>query len=107
MFPSSRHVKRRPLDRVTLAQLQQIKVWREDHRVSHPQERRLWEAVLTLWMMGWMGWLPAWGCDAPWAYPLCLLGILSPSLYVYCRLNAHVAGQLRCDWLHLLDPSEP
>ena len=107
MFPSSRPVKRRPWDRVTLAQLQQIKVWREAHQASHPLERRLWEAVLTLWMMGWMGWLPAWGCGASWAYPLCLLGILAPGIYVYWRINAHAAGQLRCDWLHLLDPPGP
>ncbi|MBC7444993.1 MAG: hypothetical protein H7273_05910 [Polaromonas sp.] len=88
---------------MTLAQFQRIRHWREARQASHPLERRLWEAVLTLWMMGWVGWLPAFEADAPWAYPLCLLGILLPRVYVYWRVRAHQARRLRCDWLDLLD----
>ncbi|MDB5743183.1 MAG: hypothetical protein JWR68_1498 [Polaromonas sp.] len=94
--------RRRLWDRVTLAQLQRIKRWREAQHGAHPLERQTWEAVLTLWMMGWVGWIPAFEFDMPWVYPLCLLGVLAPRLYVYWRLRSHEAGRLRCDWLHLL-----
>ena len=107
MFLPSRPLKRRPWDRVTLAQFQRIRHWREACCSSHSLECWLWEAVLTLWMMGWVGWLPAFEADASWAYPLCLLGIFSPRFYVYWRVRAHQAGQLRCDWLDLLDWSGP
>ena len=93
--------KRFPL--ITLAQLQRLKHWREARQASHPLERRMWEAVLTLWMMGWVGWLPAFEAEAYWAFPLCLLGMLSPQLYVGWRRKAHASQRLRCDWLGLLD----
>jgi hypothetical protein len=38
----------------------------------------MWEAVLTLWMMGWVGWIPALEAEAYWAFPLCLLGVCTP-----------------------------
>jgi len=96
-------LKRKPWDRVTLAQFQRIKQWRETRHASNPLERRMWEAVMTLWMTGWVGWIPAFGAEAYWAFPLCLLGIFSPRLYVYLRVRAHASQRLRCDWLHLLD----
>jgi hypothetical protein len=96
--PSRTH----PWDHLGLTQLQRIKRWQVDHQGAHPVEYQAWEAVLTLWVMGWMGWLPAFELEAPWAYPLCLLGILTPKLYVYWRARAHAAGRLRCDWLDLL-----
>ena len=65
-------------------------------------EHRVWEAVMTLWVMAWMGWLPAYTFDAAWAYPLCLLGVLAPRLYIALRTRAHHSGRLRCDWLKLL-----
>lgn len=103
MLDPSHSFKRRPWDPITLAQMQRIKRWREAHHASHPMERRTWEAVLTLWMMGWIGWLPAFEVEAWWAFPLCLLGILAPSLYVYFRTQAHASQRLRCDWLDVLD----
>ena len=103
MSQPSHSLKRKPWDRITLAQMQRIKQWREARHASHPLERRLWEAVLTLWMMGWVGWLPAYEAEAWWGFPLCLLGIFSPRLYVYLRAQAHASESLRCDWLHLLD----
>jgi hypothetical protein len=103
MSQPSQPLKPRPWGRVTLAQLQRIKQWREARHASHPQERRMWETVLTLWLMGWVGWLPAFEAEAYWAFPLCMLGIFSPALYVHWRRKAHAARRLRCDWLHLLD----
>jgi hypothetical protein len=87
---------------ITLAQLQRVKDWREAHRAAHPAECQIWELVLTVWLMGWAGCLPAWTFEAVWAYPLCVLGILAPRLYVYARARAHAAGRLRCDWLDLV-----
>lgn len=96
--PSRHH----PWHRITLAQLQRLKNWRVTQRKAHPVECEVWEGVLTLWVMGWMGWLPAFAFEAPWAYPLCLLGMLTPRLYVYWRTRAHEAQRLRCDWLDLV-----
>lgn len=87
---------------ITLAQLQRVKDWRETQRAAHPLECQLWEIVLTAWVMGWMGWLPAFTFEAAWAYPLCVLGTVAPRLYVYVRARAHIARRLRCDWLDLV-----
>lgn len=87
---------------VTLAQMERLKNWHIAQRGKHPAEREIWEAVLTLWIMGWMGWFPAYAFEAPWAYPLCLLGVFAPRLYVGWRARAHEAQRLRCDWLDLV-----
>ncbi|MDB5890570.1 MAG: hypothetical protein JWP47_1401 [Polaromonas sp.] len=89
----------RPL---TLHQLQKMKQWNAANHLAHPFECRLWDAVLTAWMMGWMGWLPSWVFSAGWAYPLCLAAVLLPQVYVYLRAHAHLADVLRCDWLEEL-----
>ncbi len=84
---------------MTLNELQRIKQWHVDHRVEHPLEYHLWDLVLTLWLMGWVGWLPACVFGEAWAAPLCFAGTLLPSLYVAWRTRAHRLHQLRCDWL--------
>jgi uncharacterized membrane protein len=88
--------------RLTLAALEHIKQWQVAHKYSQPLEYQLWDAVLTLWLMGWVGWLPAIALEVPLACPLCLLGMGAPRLYVGWRVRAHEAGRLRCDWLHLV-----
>ena len=100
--PSSTSVRSLYWHHITLAQLQRVKDWREAQRGAHPLECQIWEMVLTAWVMGWMGWLPAFTFEATWAYPLCVLGILAPRLYVYARARAHLARRLRCDWLELV-----
>ena len=95
----NRHQTHHPSHPLTLAQLQRIKQWHVAHKAEHPLEYQLWDAVLTLWVMGWVGWVPAFAFGAPWAYPLCLLAIWSPRLYVGWRIRAHEARRLRCDWL--------
>ncbi len=87
---------------ISLAQFQRLKNWRVAQHSVHPVECHMWEWVLTLWMMGWIGWLPAYAFEAPWAYPLCLLGICLPVLYVRVRARAHATQRLRCDWLDVL-----
>lgn len=84
---------------MTLAELQRIKQWHVENRAGHPLEYQLWDAMLTLWLMGWVGWLPAYAFDQLWSLPLCALGMFAPSLYVSCRSRAHRARKLRCDWL--------
>jgi len=96
--PSRQH----PWRPITLAQLQRIKNWRAAQCKAHPVECEVWEGVLTLWVMGWVGWLPAFAFELPWAYPLCLLGMLMPQAYVRWRARAHDTQRLRCDWLDLL-----
>ena len=85
--------------RLTLKDLQRIKKWHVAHRTDHPLEYQVWDAMLTLWVMGWVGWLPAYAFDVPLAYPLCAAGVWLPQLYVAWRAREHRAGRLRCDWL--------
>jgi hypothetical protein len=87
---------RRP---VTLAQLQRIKQWQVAHKAAQPLEYQAWDAILTLWVMGWVAWVPALVLGVPWALPLCLMGVAAPRLYLGWRRRAHEAGRLRCDWL--------
>jgi len=84
---------------MNLDELQRIKQWHVDHRGSHPVEYHLWDAVLTVWLMGWVGWLPAVAFEQLWTLPLCLLAASAPTLYVHWRLKAHRLQRLRCDWL--------
>lgn len=96
---SSWHFLRRP---ITIKQMERLKNWHRAQRGKHPAEHHVWEAVLTLWMMGWIGWLPACIFEDYWTYPLCVLGILTPQCYVYLRERAHQTLRLRCDWLDLV-----
>jgi len=84
---------------VTLDELQRIKQWHVSHRLEHPLEYQLWDAMLTLWVMGWVGWLPAYAFEKFWTLPLCVLAIAAPGLYASWRLKAHRANKVRCDWL--------
>lgn len=84
---------------MTLDELQRIKQWHVDHRSDHPVEYHLWDAMLTLWLMGWVGWLPAFAFEAMWAAPLCMTAMFAPTLYVTWRCRAHRAQRLRCDWI--------
>lgn len=88
-----------PPPRVTLAELQRIKQWHVDHREERPLEYHLFDGVLTLWLMGWLGWLPSAVLQVVWAVPLCMAGMVLPHLYVRWRARAHAAQRLRCDWL--------
>jgi hypothetical protein len=84
---------------MNLEELQSIKKWHVRHRDDHPVEYHLWDALLTLWLMGWVGWIPAFVFEAVWAAPLCIVAMAAPGLYVTWRRNAHRANKLRCDWV--------
>ena len=87
---------------LTLAQLQQIKLWHVAHERENTVEYQVWQLVLAAWLMGWVGWVPAFIFDAVWADPLCILGMLLPQAYVYARARLQLAGLLHCDWLRAL-----
>jgi hypothetical protein len=87
---------------MTLNQLSMIKRWHQTHHRDHGLEYQLWDAMLTCWVLGWMG-LPAAVLLAPQAgLPVCLLLYLAPTLYVSLRGRLHRRGVLRCDWLSAL-----
>lgn len=87
---------------MTLRQMSLLKRWHVEHRERAPLEYHAWDAVLTLWLIGWMGVPPAlllaWG----WALPVCALLFFAPRLYVRARRRLHERGALRCDWLPAL-----
>ena len=88
---------------ISLAELQRIKKWHVAHKAEHPLEYQLWEAVLTLWVVGWVGWLPAFAFDAWWALPLCAVAMAAPGLYIGRRAKAHALQRVRCEWLERTD----
>ena len=78
-----------------LEALQRIKQWHVSHQREHPVEYHAWDAMLTLWLMGWVGWIPAFlrRCG----HPLLALAMAAPTLYVAWRVKAHPAPALRLD----------
>jgi Flp pilus assembly protein TadB len=84
---------------VSLNELQRIKKWHVANKAGHRVEYELLDLVLTLWLMGWVGWIPSLVLHTVWALPLCVLAMGLPTAYVRMRTNAHNARQLRCDWL--------
>lgn len=84
---------------VSLDELQRIKKWLVAHKADHPIELALLDLVLTLWLMGWVGWIPSLMLHEAWALPFCGLAMVLPTGYVGMRSRAHHAHQLRCDWL--------
>jgi hypothetical protein len=84
---------------VTLDDLQRIKRWHLAHRHTHPIESSIWDAMLTFWVAGWVGWFPTYVFGTVWDVPLLVFAIAAPSLYVAWRMKAHRTGRLRCDWV--------
>ena len=84
-----------------LEQYADVRAWHLGHR-EHAIEFLVWNGVMTLWMLGWVG-LPASAllhhrAAALTACALCLL----PALYVRLRRRLHRLGWLRCDWIGAL-----
>ena len=91
-------MKQTLIQSIPLTDLHAIKKWHVAHKSEHPLEYELWDAVLTVWLMGWIGWLPVYVLEAWWAIPLCAAGMVTPRLYVTWRQQAHAQCRLRCDW---------
>ena len=47
---------------MTLNQLRDLKRWHVSHRRDHPLEYQVFDVVLTLWLLGWVGAVPTAGC---------------------------------------------
>jgi hypothetical protein len=87
---------------MTLSQFHALKLWHTHHSREHPMEKNTWDAVLTLWMIGWVGGLVSLVLGVPWAELLCLGLLFLPGSYVAWRTRLHKAGRLRCDWITAL-----
>jgi hypothetical protein len=83
---------------MTLQQFQSLKHW-HTHHDNHPLERNVWDAVLTLWMCGWIGGAAALLLSAPWVWVACFALLFLPNAYVGWRARLHRQGRLRCDWI--------
>jgi hypothetical protein len=85
---------------MSIDELARIKRWHVAHKAQHPLEYHAWDIMLTLWMMGWVGTLPAL-IFSEWLLLACALGMSAPNLYVHYRVLAHRRHTLRCDWAGL------
>lgn len=92
---------------MTLAQLAAMKAWMTAHRARQPVEYHACDAVLTLWLMGWMG-APAFlMLDEPWAVLACVGLFFAPPGYLRLRRRLHGQQRLRCDWLEAVAQPAP
>jgi len=87
---------------MTLTQLHQVRVWHLLHWRTRPLESGVWDAVVTLWVMGWVGVPVAWVIGRSWAELLCLALLFLPAAYAALRRRLHRIGRLRCDWIGAL-----
>lgn len=92
---------------MTLAQLTALKAWMNAHRAGHPVEYHACDAVLTVWLMGWLG-APAFiVLDDPWAVIACVAMFFAPRSYWRLRSRLHTRRRLRCDWLDAVASAPP
>jgi hypothetical protein len=89
---------------MTLAQLTKMKAWMEAHRAGQPVEYHAWDAVLTLWLMGWLGAPAGLLLDDPWAVLACVALFFTPPAYLRLRGALHRHRRVRCDWLEVVQP---
>ncbi len=87
---------------MTLHELSNVKRWQVAHREDSPLEYHAWDAVLTLWLLGWVGVPPALLLHWTWLVVLCVPLAFTPPFYVRLRRRLHERGHLRCDWLAAL-----
>jgi hypothetical protein len=84
---------------MTLQQFHDLRVWHLRQGRRHPIEKHVWDAVLTIWLMGWVGVPTALLVDSGWAELGCLSVLFLPGCYVAARRRLHRTGRLRCDWM--------
>jgi hypothetical protein len=84
---------------MTLDQLQQVRIWHQRHWRDRPVEHRVWDGVVTLWVMAWVGLPAAWVLGRSWAELACLALLFLPGAYAAVRRHLHRLGRLRCDWI--------
>lgn len=87
---------------MTLDQLHDLKLWHQRHVRERPVEKQVWDAVLTLWLIGCVGAPVAFLIDRLGAACLGLALLFLPGAYVALRRRLHRAHRLRCDWIAAL-----
>lgn len=87
---------------MTLRQLHALKTWHVGH-ARHPVEKNAWDAVLVVWLIGWVGAPAAFLLHVGWAEAACLSVLYLPGLYVAVRRRLHRSRRLRCDWIGAVD----
>ena len=87
---------------MTLGQFQQLRDWHLRHWHEQPIEKQVWDAVLTLWMIGWAGAPAALLVQRPSLALACAALFFLPEVYVALRRRLHRRAWLRCDWLATL-----
>jgi hypothetical protein len=84
---------------MTLDQYRELKVWHVRHEHDAPLEACVWNLVLTLWMLGWVGMPVALVLDVVALAAVAALLLFLPGRYVAWRAALHRNGRLRCDWI--------
>ena len=84
---------------MTLQQFHELKVWHARQGRRHPVEKSLWDVVLTVWLVGWVGAPTAFLLHLGWAELACFSVLFLPGLYVALRRWLHNKRRLRCDWI--------
>ena len=84
-----------------LREFQALKVWYGQHG-HNPVERNVWDGVLTIWVLGWIGGPTAFILNTGWAEAACLCLLFLPEAYVALRRRLHRRRWLRCDWINAL-----
>ena len=84
---------------MTLHQFHSLKVWHMRQARRHPVEKAIWDAVLTAWLIGWVGSPTAFMLHLGWAAAACALLWFLPGSYVALRRRLHNQRRLRCDWI--------
>jgi hypothetical protein len=87
---------------VNLAQFQDLRTWHLRHWREQPVEKHLWDGVVMLWLMGWVGGPVALVLQHPEALPASFALLCLPNGYVALRRRLHRRRRVRCDWLTML-----
>jgi hypothetical protein len=84
---------------MTLHQFEELKIWHLRQGRQHPIEKDMWDAVLTVWLLGCVGTPAAFLLHSGWAEVACLSVLFLPGMYVTLRRRLHNKRLLRCDWI--------
>jgi hypothetical protein len=82
---------------VTLEQFHAIRHWHQGHFC--PIEKQVWDAVVTLWVSGWMAIPVVFLIGRPLLAGAGIVAWFLPGAYVVVRRRLHRAAWLRCDWI--------
>ena len=91
---------------MTLHQMTQLKRWQVARKQHAPIEYHTWDAVLTVWLMGWMGVPSALLLWQPYGVLLCVAAFFAPAGYARLRERLHRASEHARERAVLAAPEE-